>query len=526
MRFRAWAKNVMRAMAGGGVSAVPPHDDFWYNRPGYATDAGVNVSPESALRLAAVFACVRVCAETIASLPLIVYKRLPNGGKIRATNHPLYKVLHDRPNPWQTSFDFVEMMQGHLELRGNAFSRIIPGPKGAIDQLIPIHPDRVNVFRLDNGRLRYEVARQFGGAIDKFTQEEIFHVPGFSQDGILGMSTIAAGREVVGGALGAQEYANRFFANDSRPSGVLETAGTLSQEASKRVRDSWQEANSGINRHRVAVLEEGLQYKQMGLTNRDSQFIEARQFSRADIASLFRIPLHKIGDLTKATFSNIEQQAIEFVVDSIRPRVVRWERRINCDLIDPLDLGDEYFAEFLMDALLRGDLKSRYDAYSVGRQNGWLSTNDIRGFENMNPVEGGDDDYLVPLNMQQKNKPAAAPADERAEQEDFNAKNGRIREFALAAAERVVRKEVTALRKAYARSNGNLETFRADVAKFYSEFAKFVEEAAHISHNEAGSYVWKNLQLLTEASDPSGVLGWIEATGAESLASTALGVKE
>jgi HK97 family phage portal protein len=338
----------------------------------------------------------------------------------------LYEVLHDRPNQWQTSFEWVEMMQAHQELRGNAFSLIQSGPRGAIDALIPLHPDRVQVFRLPNGRLRYEVRDWYTGELQKYAQEEIFHLRGLSSNGMTGMSTIALASEVVGAGLAQQEYAARFFENESRPSGVLTTPQTLSTEAAKRIKDTWQESQSGRNRHKIAVLEEDLKYSAISVTNKDSQFLEAREFSRAEIASLFRVPPHKIGDLTKATFSNIEQQSIEFSTDCIRPRVVRWERRIKIDMIDPLDLdSDEYFCEFLMDALLRGDMKSRYESYSVAIQNGFMSPNDVRRSENLNPIskEDGGDTYLRPTNMSNPvgGAPPADPIDTVASQEDANA---------------------------------------------------------------------------------------------------------
>jgi HK97 family phage portal protein len=416
--FKSW----FRADAGGGTPVSPFDDRFYPSSAGYGSASGQTVTPELALRLAAVYSCVRVCAETIASLPLIIYQRLPDGGKKRAVDHPLYEVLHDKPNLWQTSFEFIEMMQAHLELRGNAFALIVPGPRGAVDALIPLHPDRVQVYRLPNGRLRYTVRDWYTGELQHYAQEEILHLRGWSSDGMVGMSTISLARESIGGGLGMQEYAARFFENDSRPGGVLTTPQTMSPEATERVRQSWQEAQSGANRHKVALLEQDLTYKAISVSNKDSQFLEAKEFNRVEIASLFRVPPHKIADLSRATFSNIEQQNIEFYTDCIRPRVVRWERRIKIDLIDPLDLDEnEYFCEFLMDAIIRGDLKSRYDSYTKGRFGGWLSPNDICRMENLNPIakEDGGDTYLQPANMiPSGSAPPADPIDPGVAQED------------------------------------------------------------------------------------------------------------
>jgi len=507
---------------GTGVNPISPHDDFWYSRPGYASDSGMRVSPESAMQLSAVFSCVRVCSETLGSMPLIIYRRLPDGGKERATGHPLYKVLHNKPNLYQTAMEFLEMMQAHLELRGNCFSIILPGPRGAIDQLVPLHPDRVNVYRLPNGKLRYQVRAWYDGTVTNYAMEEIFHVRGMSSDGMIGMSTIAVQREVVGVGLAQQEYAARFFANDSQPRGILEHPGKLSDPAYNRIKNSWHESQTGVNRHKAAILEEGLKYQAIGLNNRDSQFLEARQFSRSDIAGFFRVPLHKIGDLSKAAFSNIEQQAIEFVTDNQRPRAVRWEQRINADLLDPLDLGDgeEYFAEFNMDALLRGDIKSRYAAYAIGRQWGWLSKNDVRRIENMNPIENGDD-YLTPLNMVDTGAPGPDPVDSATNQEDQTATEARLLQFALGAGERLVRKEVLALRRASQKAK-NREDFEKEAIAFYASHIDLISETMRISRAEASSYCQDHLSMIASAKDVEAALEGIELDSPAELADKAL----
>ena len=368
----------------------------------YGSAAGMNVSPDLAMKLAAVYACVRVVSETIASLPFIIYRRLDDGGKERATDHPLYKLFRQSPNGLQTSFDFFQTMQMHLELRGNSYAFILPGPLGAVDRLISIHPDRVKNFRVNFDRMRYEINDWYTGQVERKAQEEIFHVRGQSQDGLVGQSTIAVGREIFGLGLAQQDSASRYAENDSKPGGTLNIPTVLSPEKRAALGKHWQEAQTQHNRGKVAVLEGGMKYEPITVNPKDSQFLESRQFTRGDIASMFRVPPHKIGDLTKATFSNIEQQSIEFVTDCIAPRAARLEMRINMDLIEPLEVGDgeEYFGEFLLDSLLRGDLKSRYEAYVAGRNAGVFSINDIRKKENMNPVDLPEaDDYLRPLNF-------------------------------------------------------------------------------------------------------------------------------
>jgi HK97 family phage portal protein len=550
----------LRAVTSG--TAIPPWDDYWYTRPGWESAAGMNVTPESAMQLAAVFSCVRVVSETLASLPFIIYRRRPDGGKERAVDHPLYRVLHDSPNIWQTSMEFVEMMQGHLELRGNAFAHIVPGPRGAIDQLIPLHPDLVQVYRIPNGRLKYQVRSRFTAEVNWYTQDEIFHLRGLSSDGLVGLSTIAVQRETIGTGLGMQDYGGRFFANDSKPSFVLEHPGRFKDDAARdKFRDSIQRSQTEGNRHKVLLLESGMKASQLGLTNKDSQFLEASGAKSVEIAGIFRVPPHKIGILDRATHSNIEHQNIEFVIDTMRPRAVRWERRVNIDLIDPLNeaLGDDCFGEFLLDGLLRGDLKSRMDSYAVARQWGLINANGVAQLENWEPIaeEDGGDDYWRPVNMAvigapiqpgllpgapiesepepkdtQPDAPPAPQQDQPADDEgnDAPAKKKKAAQserllglFAGEAAGRVIRKEVAALRKSLSRSP---EGFDAEAQAFYSTHADLVAQTMCISQDAARRYISGHLQMLGDAAEPadkSCVLDWIEDTGAQELARMALG---
>ena len=507
----AWG--ILRADSGMGVQ-LPPWDDSWYASRGYQTATGIRVSPESAMRVSAVFACVRVVAETIASLPLIIYRRLPDGGKERATDHPLYPIFHDSPNQWQTAYEWLEMMQGHMELRGNAYSLIQTGNGNAIDALVPLHPDRVIVKRLPNGRLQYSVRDMYGGDIKTYAQEEMLHLRGLSADGLVGMSTISVGAEVVANALATQEYASRFFENDATPPVAFIHKATLGADAYSRLKTSLHEAHGGSNHHKPIILEEGMDVKTLGINPVDSQLLEARQASRGDIASMFRVPPHKMGDLTRATFSNIEQQNIEFATDCIRPRLVRIEKRLSKDLIEPLGYGngEKYFCEFLMEALMRGDQQSRYRSYAVGRQWGWLSANDVRSLESMNPIEGGDV-YLSPLNMVSAGSDNPDAADEGQQEEDATSTGSgtgalRLQEFVRGVAERVVRKEMKALCKAHDED---------DVRAFYETHADYVAESMHVSISQARSYV-----RLNQALALSDGLDEIEAGAVDRLVALAL----
>jgi HK97 family phage portal protein len=494
----AWGS--LRADGGMGVQ-LSPFDDALYASRGYQTATGLRVSPESAMRVAAVFACVRVVAETVASLPLIIYRRKDDGGKERAVDHPLYSILHESPNQWQTAYEFLEMMQAHLELRGNAYALIVAGNGNAIDSLVPLHPDRVLVKRQSNGRLQYSVRDFYGGNIKTYLQEEMLHLRGLSADGLVGMSTIAVGAEAVANALASQEYSSRFFENDATPPVAFVHQKTLSADAYTRLKTGLQEAHGGANHHKPIILEEGMDVKTLGIKPIDSQLLEARQASRGDIASMFRVPPHKMGDLTRATFSNIEQQNIEFATDCIRPRLVRLEKRIQKDLITALNFGngEQYFCEFLMEALMRGDQQSRYRSYAIGRQWGWLSANDVCRFESLNPIGPGGDEYMRPLNMENATQANPDQIDEGISQQDSTGEGSgtgakRLQEFVRAAAERVVRKEVKALRKVEGRESSG--DFAREVREFYATHGQYVAESMRIELEDAERYARTNRDLV------------------------------
>lgn len=371
---------------------------------GQPSKSGIRVSADTALASSAVYACVQVRAQTLASLPLKLFERQPNGDKVPAVGHPLYALLADSPHPDLTNYEFFEMMEGHIALRGNAYAQIVRDNSGAIRRLVPLHPDRVIVRRSrlvtpDGLRpLIYDVTNVgFGGTVP-LEASQILHLRNFGGDGVVGYSPIRIASETIGLALAADEHAARTFANGAKPAGVLEHPAKLGDVGAKNLRTSWQEVHGGVsNTGKVAILEEGMKFHELGLTNEDAQLLQSRKYSRTEIASIFRVPPHLIGDLERATFSNIEQQAIEFVQNCMRPICVRTEKRLKLTLLSAEEQAN-YFFSFNLAGLLRGDLPSRYAAYAVGRTGGWLSVNDIRETEDMNRVKGGDS-YLTPLNM-------------------------------------------------------------------------------------------------------------------------------
>jgi HK97 family phage portal protein len=361
-----------------------------------STSSGKTVNELTAMQTTAVYACVRILAETIASLPLHTYKYTASG-KEKTPSHQLYYLLHDEPNPEMTSFVFRETLMSHLLLWGNAYAQIIRDGRGQVLTLYPLLPDRMTVDRTSSGQIYYEYRKDTGYVI--LRPEEVLHIPGLGFDGLIGYSPIAMAKNAIGMAIATEEYGAKFFANGANPGGVLEHPGVVKDPA--RIRESWNAVYQGSgNAHRVAVLEEGMKFQSIGIPPEQAQFLETRKFQINEIARIFRIPPHMIGDLEKSSFSNIEQQSLEFVKYTLDPWVVRWEQAMQRALLSPGEKKD-YFIKFNVDGLLRGDYQSRMNGYAVGRQNGWMSSNDIRELENLNriPEELGGDLYLVNGNM-------------------------------------------------------------------------------------------------------------------------------
>ena len=370
-----------------------------------ASSSGKTVNERSAMQMTAVYSCVRILSEAVAGLPLHLYKYTDGGSKEKAVGHPLYFVLHDEPNPEMTSFVFRETLMTHLLLWGNAYAQIIRNGKGEVVALYPLMPNRMTVNRDDKGQLYYEYqtstdeAKTTKSGTVRLKPTDVLHVPGLGFDGLVGYSPIAMAKNAIGLAIAAEEYGSKFYANGAAPSGVLEHPGTLKDPS--KVRDSWNEAFGGSsNSHKVAVLEEGLKYTPISISPNEAQFLETRKFQINEIARIFRVPPHMVGDLEKSSFSNIEQQSLEFVKYTLEPWIVRWEQSINRALLSETEKAT-YFVKFNVDGLLRGDYQSRMNGYATARQNGWMSANDIRELENLDliPPELGGDLYLINGNM-------------------------------------------------------------------------------------------------------------------------------
>jgi HK97 family phage portal protein len=367
--------------------------------------SGKAVTERSAMQMTAVYSCVRILAEAVAGLPLNLYRYTEDGGKEKAIDHPLYLLLHDEPNPEMSSFVFRETLMTHLLLWGNAYAQVIRNGKGEVIALYPLMPNKMMVDRDERGQLYYSYQRGNDEAVRSKDQtvilrpSDVLHIPGLGFDGLVGYSPIAMAKNAIGMAIACEEYGAKFFANGAAPGGVLEHPGTIKDP--QRVRESWQSTFGGSgNANKIAVLEEGMKYTPIGISPEQAQFLETRKFQINEIARIFRVPPHMVGDLEKSSFSNIEQQSLEFVKYTLDPWVTRWEQSIQRSLLTQEEKAT-YFVKFNLEGLLRGDYQSRMNGYATARQNGWMSANDIRELENLDriPAEEGGDLYLINGNM-------------------------------------------------------------------------------------------------------------------------------
>lgn len=495
---------------------------FFGGRP---SATGVVVTADTALMSSAVWRAVSLITKSIASIPLNTYAHLSGGGKSINTTHALYDLLHNAPNDWQTSYEWREMMLGHLELRGNAYSEINAAPNGKITDLIPLHPDRVRPYYkaiVPGGpKVRFYDYTPLDGPPRIIFWDEMLHWRGFSTDGVSGISRIAMARETIGLALAAEEHGARFFSNDATPGGILSHPKTLSEPAQARLIKSWNDKQQGVTKaHRATILEEGMTWTKVGIDNKDAQFLETRTFQIDEVARWFDIPPHKLMEMGASTFGNIEEQNIEFVTDAVVPRCTNIAQACMRDLMSPDD-RKKNFIDFVVKGLLRGDVKSRYEAYASAKTAGWMSADDIREEENMNPIPGGYGKmYLVPLNMIPADKvaamadkaaePAPPPApptdpakvdpnaepkpDAKAEPKpeaksqraahvaELRKRIARAHQYIVAdAATRSLKKEVTAGRRALqlARSTQSTGPLTAFADDFYQEHESFVARALH-----------------------------------------------
>lgn len=368
--------------------------------------SGKTVNETTALQISAVFACCKILAESVACLPLHVYRQDGKGNKALATEHPLYYLLHDSPNPEMTAYTFKENTMLHLLLNGNAYSQLHRDNAGRVIGLYPLIANRMTIQRDDDsGEIVYTYRPTTGEnkhmktpAEVTLRREDVLHIPALGFDGIQGYSPIAMARNAIGVAMATEEFGAKFFENGARPSGILKVPHVLKDP--QKLSESWQSAYGGANAGKVAVLEEGVEFQQLSVNQNDAQFLETRKFQIAEIARIFRVPLHMLNELDRATFSNITQQSLEFVVYTLTPWLVRLEQSFNKTLFTVAERGS-YFVKFSVEGFLRGDYETRMKGYSTALQSGIMSVNEVRELEDLNaiPADEGGELHLVNGNV-------------------------------------------------------------------------------------------------------------------------------
>jgi len=374
-------------------------EDTWISHSigGARTSSGQRINNDTAMAISTVYDCVRIIGEDLAKLPLPVMQELSSGVKEKRKDHPLFNVINKQANPEMTAMSFWSTIVSHAVGTGNGYAEKVRDRNGDIMELWPLLPNRVTPTRTDSGVLVYEVKQDDGSTVT-LGSDKIFHVPGFGFDGIKGYNVVHVARESLGLAKGAEEFGAKFFGNGAKTSLAFTFPDSLKETAYKNLKKSIEDQVSGDNQHRVLLLEEGGDVKTLSLSQKDSQYLETREFSIEEICRWFRMPPHKVADLRRATFSNIEEQNIDFVTDTLMPWFLRFEQAIDISLLSPQDQADGFFVKFNANALLRGNAAARAAFYTAGINAGWLTRNEARAKEDLNPIDGLDDP-LVPLNM-------------------------------------------------------------------------------------------------------------------------------
>jgi HK97 family phage portal protein len=505
-----------------------PYDDFWYGPIAGKTSSGVRVNDETALRLAILYACVNVIAQDIAKVPLAMYRRKDDGGRARVTDHPAIKLLR-KPTRHLTEVEWREQQQGRQLLRGNAYCEMRTNFRGQVVDLHPWDPDLVRVEVMPNDSIRWHVRQANGGPEKIYVEGEVLHLKGLALKGPIGLSPIDQQRESLGESVAAQAYAATFFANDARPNIWLEHPTHFKDES---VRKEWLRAFKqqfgGGNRFSTMLTEYGIKVNQLPAVNHsDLQFLELRKLKATEICSIYRVPPHKVGILDRSTNNNIEHQGIEYVTDCLLTWCRRWEERLAEDLLSEAE-RDEYYFEFTLDALMRGDAKSRHEAYQSGINAGWLTRNEVRQRENLDKLPDLDEP-LQPVNMAPAGTDPTAPApndaapDNSGEPED-DAQQARGRSLELQARRRVLNRETRALRREWEKSAGDVSAFLEAASTFYAGHLPFVAEALVVSNLKARAYCFAQAEAITAAVEAKRVPALLTCweTGAEVLYFTPL----
>jgi HK97 family phage portal protein len=456
------------------IQNYAPHDDYWYDRILRPTAAGVDVSHDEVLGITAFWNGVHLIANALAMVPLRLHRRKSRGTD-EAREDRRFRIVNRRPNPWQTAFGWRQMKQGHLLLRGNTYSQKVMRGDGTLDSLVPLHPTRMEM-KVEDGTIWY-IYRRDDGSQRVFPAREILHLKGLSTNGLLGYCPVTVMRESLGAVIATDRFSARFFKNDARPRGIVKSLNAISDTAFKRLKAEWMATNGGEGQQGTAFLDNGLEFQSIGTSPEDSQLLGSRTFNVQEAARILNIPPHKLKEMSRSTFSNIEHQSIEWVVDTIQPWAENWEQQLDADLLSEREQATLFF-KFDLKALLRGDSAQRA-AYMQARFNmGTLSQNDIRALDDEDPIAGGDRYYLqqnlMPLDkvdeiLAAKNAPPqlAAPKEEEPEKTGpaLVAFGPILRDFAA----RTLHREITAAKRVA--KKGDWAAFRAWVDEYYAEAA-------------------------------------------------------
>lgn len=467
---------------------------------GLRTASGQHVTSDTALRLGAVYACVRRLAEGVAMLPLDLYRRLDGNKKEKAKDLQLYRLLHEQPNRFQTSMEFRESCMADLLIdNGNAYAFKNITRSGYIEELIPLSAKAMQPFWTNRRRgiMAYRYTNPENGGQEILLPSEVLHIRGMSVNGGLsGLNPIEYHRETIGLGMAAQDYGARFYGNGGSPSGVLEHPTHFKDaEKRKQFRESFVEQITGHNRHMPVVLEQGVKFTQLGLNQKDAQYIEGRKFSVTDIARIFLLPPHMIGDLERATFNNITQMSLEYVIYSLMPWFRRWEFSVHRDLFLTEKEKAELYIKFNADSLLRGDIETRYKAYRMGILDGHLTRNEVRELEDRDPGPEELDEYLQPSNMAEAGEPGTG--------DNEPAPSNREQQLTDAAAKRIVNKEHKALRKLFEKNTATVDR-KAALQEFYNEHKTFVADVLGVSETDADDYCSRSIERWSDYIDKHG----------------------
>lgn len=482
------------------VSSAHPKDPAisrWFGNSN-SSSAGINVTPDTAKQIIALYACVRIISENVSMLPIHLYRKTTKDDRQYrqlADNLPLYNTLHNKPNRWQTPLEFKELMTAFAVMRGNGYAEIISSGANSVAELIPLHPDRVTPFKAPNNTIAYAYQPETGER-RILLKDEVLHLRGLGFDGITGHDPISLSAEALGISIAAERFGGTYFGNGTVVGGVLEHPSVLGDEAYASLKKEFEDRHQGVgNSHKPVILEEGMKWQSVGIEPEKAQFLETRKFQVTEIARMFRVPPHMLADLDRATFSNIEHQSIEFVTQTLMPWLTRWEEAIKRDLMSD-SLAKSVYAKFQVKALLKGDTKARFEAYQMaaGGNAPWMDRNEIRALEDLNPKEGLDE-MLTPLNMGAQMGGAEEESQQSAPKQDNETEN-KLSLLLINNAKRIARKEAKKINSIMNKNGDNVaETFK-QIRAFYESMHDEIKENLQITSEQVDIYINDSIETL------------------------------